>query len=549
MWSPRADRVAATLFALAATVLVAALTTVDAHAQEAGGEPASEVTAACPEPDERADPVELTSVADVEALFVGTWIRCGDGAALPPADGAVGFEVGADGRFQRVYEQADGSLVRTSGLEQEGTWSVVDLTDVAGPGAYQIDLQLLGSGVTLNRTTFFATPPSLSMVNTAGLADYVRWTGDDPVDGVAPGGGDDPCANPDDPVSPASVAEVEDLFTGTWITCGDDSAFPDAEGAVGFQARPDGRFQRVYEQADGTLVRASGLGQEGTWSVVDNTATNGPGSYRVRLEMLGGGEMSHQVTFFATPVFLRLDNLGEPVDHLRWDGEDPVDGVPPGDHPCGFPTDEVALTSVAQVRELLAGTWVHCDPASWVGGGSVGLHFEADGRWFQVRSAGDGTLVTMDGDREHGTWTVSDQTFMNGPGSYQLDLVSAANRTGMSNPVFFETPPFLRLLGSGGPYDYVPWTGEPVAVEALDTPTQPTTPTTQPTTGTTTATTAATTTTEVGTDVLGANATLPRTGTDPTTPLLVAAALAVAGALVLVSVRRPVRVRAGGRAR
>lgn len=299
-----------------------------------------QVAAQCPDP---VGKVDLASVAQTESLLVGTWIQCeGEPLPLPPGDN-VGIQFDADGTYYRVYE-VDGSLVRTAGLLEQGTWRVIDTTDMNGPGSYQLNLTTLGSGTWMSFPEFFGTPTQLLHVGES--AAFVPWTGAPPTDGVPPGIGEGPCGLPTDPVDLTSVAQVEQLLVNTWVRCGDDSALgPVLPGEVGLEMAADGRFYRLYDDGQGGLIRASGDGQEGTWTILDTTDANGPGWYQLNLAQRQGTAVGH-VVVLQQPTHFRF--LGYSfADYQLWTGPAPVPGDPPSaptPPPATEPVDELPPT-------------------------------------------------------------------------------------------------------------------------------------------------------------------------------------------------------------
>jgi hypothetical protein len=144
---------------------------------------ASPVSGPC---DQLKRPVSLTSVAQVEELLVGSWIRCGDESGLgPAATGEVGLEVIGD-RFYRLYEGPGGALIRAEGADQEGAVSVIDTSSQAGPGVYQVDLEILGNGTVSAHPVLFTEPEALRLWGMSGSGDYRRWSGPPPVPGDPP---------------------------------------------------------------------------------------------------------------------------------------------------------------------------------------------------------------------------------------------------------------------------------------------------------------------------------------------------------------------------
>ncbi len=279
----------------------------------------TQIVTSCPD---AVDPVELTSVAQVEQLLVGTWIRCTDDFLVPPTGGPahVGLEFAADGRFYRLYEGDLGGLIRVEGLEQEGDWKLFD--DLMG--SYQLDARVLGGGTSITVPMFFGEPSLVQMPHLGGATAFVPWTGDPTVLGVPAGVGDGPCGLPAGPVELTSVAEVEQLLVGTWVRCGETSVLgPVLPGEVGLDILADGRFFRLYDDSQGGLTRGDGPGQEGRWEVIDNTVMNGPGSYQVNLTVEGVGTFHAPAVVLERPVHLRLGEF-PPADYRR-----PLDQLPP----------------------------------------------------------------------------------------------------------------------------------------------------------------------------------------------------------------------------
>lgn len=279
-----------------------------------GGSAVAQRQVACTEP---VGPVTLASLEQVRALVVGTWIRC-EGSPLFSqfADGEVGVEVDADGRFYRLFEAADGTLLRADGLDLEGTWAGIDTTAMNGPGSYQMNWKVMGLTM-ITTPTFFESPPSLRLGHATGFARYERWTGAAPVSGLPPGA--DRCGHPTGPITPASEEQFRDLLIGSWTLCGDTSALGDPTGEVGLEITADGHLHRLARTADGTIIRGVGPGQEFTWTVTDTTAMNGPGSYQVDLQVAGGGTMILTAQFLGSPPFVRFIgmNAGPRADYLR----------------------------------------------------------------------------------------------------------------------------------------------------------------------------------------------------------------------------------------
>ncbi len=317
------------VLAIAAGLLVAVAQVAGASPALAGlgtRDAAPRVQTTCAAP---GDPVPLTSVQQVSDLAVGTWIRCeGPPQFGDVGGGEVGVQVDANGRFHRLFDGGGGTLIRADGLDQEGEWTVIDTTGINGPGSYQINWSLLGSGTVITSPTFFDAPSSLRLDETAGVARYEPWTGPAPVPGLPPGVGTGECGQPADPVTLSTVAQVQDLLVGAWALCGDRSVLGDTADEVGLEFSADGRFRRLVLDAAGNRIRAVGDGNEGTWDLIDSTAINGPGSFQLDLRIMGRGTVPTFPLFLETPPFVRFVGDGlTGADYLR---AEPLPEPPPG---------------------------------------------------------------------------------------------------------------------------------------------------------------------------------------------------------------------------
>ena len=164
------------------------------------------------------------------------------------------------------------------------------------------------------------------------------------------------CSTPTDEVVLTSVDQVAGLIDGTWIRCDGPPLFGDGtEGEVGVDVVGD-RFYRVYRAADGSLIRAEGIDQEGALAILDTTGTNGLGSYQTNWKLLGQGTAIFRPSFFQSPSVMGLRMTGT-AHYERWTGAAPTPGVPPGTSPsaCGDRITPIALTSVAQAHDLRVG--------------------------------------------------------------------------------------------------------------------------------------------------------------------------------------------------
>lgn len=342
----------------------------------------------------------------------------------------------------------------------------------------------------------------------------------------------DPCTAEGTAVEPTNVAEVEALLVGTWVLCGDASLFgPVADGEVGVQYAPDGSYHRVYEAADGGLISAGGLDQQGTWTVGDDSAAGGTGVFEVSHRRADGGTVGAIASFFDEPRLMELEGMNGPVGYVPWTGADPEPGVPPGSEgPCGPPGAPVALTTAEDVEGVLVGTWMLCDGVSPLlspDGSALGFELRADGTWSHVYEGPDGSLIAALGADQEGTWTVVEEQL-------SIEMRILGSGTAFAFPAMTEDPTVLRLTGMEGFGDYLPWRGAP--------------PVPGPPPGTDTGAGGGSgvdgTTTTVPTEVAGesvvsdGSGTLPRTGGGSVIPVAVAAVLVTSLGLVSLGLAR-----------
>jgi hypothetical protein len=310
--------------------VVAAMVLAAPMPATAGAEPPDDSTP-CAEPSE---PVEIDSVADAEALLVGTWVRCPGTPRLFWAHEGddVGFEFTADGRFFRIYDAPDGALIRPGGLLQEGIW---DLDAVYDGSSVNLNLKLLGSGMTPLNVTFHDEERSMRFtdVMAGATAHYVRAPDAAHGPGLPAGVGEGACGHPTGPIVVESSAQLEELLIGRWTLCQDEDAVlgadPFGPGVVGVEFAGDGTFFQLVHAADGSVVPdAPSAGA--TWLVYPFDEPfdihNAP---QVDIAMPGGGTRIMSPQFLSSPLFIVL---GPGVGLVAGDPA-PIP-VPPADMPA-----------------------------------------------------------------------------------------------------------------------------------------------------------------------------------------------------------------------
>lgn len=433
------------------TSLIAAAVLVSALAVDS---PRSEVAAAQPRAPADACPPfsgqwDLDSVETVEDLLVGVWVRC-DGGPIPgSALDDVGLEVTADLEFHRLYD-VDGALVRARGVQQEGDIAVHDLTEMNGPGSYQVDWQLLGGGIWTEFADFWDVPVVMRFEN--GDAIYVRDDGATPVEGTIPDLGGT-CGVLDDQVT-LGPDELRTALVGVWLRCDGPPVLGLEESEVGIELTAEGTAHRIYRDGAGGLVRAYGAGHSGSWTIVDDA--------QLDIDVDGSGTFIAQAMLFDQPQrALRLLGMTGPIDLRRWDGPPPLDRPVPIDVACGGLADRITPTSAAEASELFVGVWIPCAGAAGPDG-QVAIEIAADGRWYRIYRGDGGELIRTDGYLQEGTWRVSGD---DGTGRYGFGFTALTGGSFGVAPEFYASPsPAMWLdLGvvmfpSGA---YLRWEGAP----------------------------------------------------------------------------------------
>jgi hypothetical protein len=122
----------------------------------------------------------FTSIADTSARLQGTWLTCG-GQILAPAD-TVGIEFNGPMAYFLVQGPA-ATIVRGAGPAYERSVTIIDTTNMNGPGWYQIDfLETDIDGATGGNAYFaqsFDAPSKLRLTEgtTGNVADYLAAPG------------------------------------------------------------------------------------------------------------------------------------------------------------------------------------------------------------------------------------------------------------------------------------------------------------------------------------------------------------------------------------
>jgi hypothetical protein len=106
------------------------------------------------------------------ARLVGTWLGCTQTSVFGTEE--VGIQVSSSGRWAKLTENGAGRLTPLSGWGNEGSWDVVDTSTMNGPGVFQVNLHIDGSGTVTSLPVFSAGAPRMHLNNEGVyVADYV----------------------------------------------------------------------------------------------------------------------------------------------------------------------------------------------------------------------------------------------------------------------------------------------------------------------------------------------------------------------------------------
>ncbi|MEY4546119.1 MAG: hypothetical protein RL685_2314 [Pseudomonadota bacterium] len=107
-------------------------------------------------------------------MLVGSWLLCDETSAFGTTD-EVGIIIHADLTWQKLLRRADGTLAASSNWEQSGSWESIDTSLMNGPGVYQLNVNIDGSGTIITHPVF-AVEPNLMRLNNMGvfIADYAK---------------------------------------------------------------------------------------------------------------------------------------------------------------------------------------------------------------------------------------------------------------------------------------------------------------------------------------------------------------------------------------
>ena len=114
------------------------------------------------------------SETEFREMLVGNWLLCASPSVFGTT-GEAGLAIYDDLRWAKLTRGDDGQLRPTVGWDREGSWESVDTSDMNGPGVYQLNLSVDGSGTVIT-IPIFAEQPAVVRLNNNGVfvADYAK---------------------------------------------------------------------------------------------------------------------------------------------------------------------------------------------------------------------------------------------------------------------------------------------------------------------------------------------------------------------------------------
>jgi hypothetical protein len=112
---------------------------------------------------------------------------------------------------------------------------------------------------------------------------------------------------------PATADDFASALVGRWFLCTTPSIFATSD-EIGLEFAADRRWRKLFGSID-SVKPGSGPGAEGTWSVYDTSAMNGPGYFDLLLED-DAGRRGGFPTISANGRRLRLRSYQD-IDYVR----------------------------------------------------------------------------------------------------------------------------------------------------------------------------------------------------------------------------------------
>lgn len=234
--------------------------------------------------------------AVVRSMLVRSWILCTPPPSVFGTSDDVGLEIDDDGTWAKLLLDSNGNLTKANQPQDAGTWELLDISLMNGPGVY--DVSLSTGAWNLGLVPFLATSP-LKMVVDAGTTTYVAafdTTPAAPPDMVTFQPDLANCASPPPTANTARTTdEFQSQIVGTWAACNgsalaffysqysDSTLFPGSTD-VGLELTSTQVWHRLFSgDTAGTVVRGHGFGRAGVVRIMDMSSANWPGSYQLDL--------------------------------------------------------------------------------------------------------------------------------------------------------------------------------------------------------------------------------------------------------------------------
>jgi hypothetical protein len=126
--------------------------------------------------------VSTPTETSVSERLVRRWVLCGAQSFFGTSDES-GLEFASDGRWYKLFCDSAGQLVRGQGAVVGGNWSLTDTSVMNGPGYFQLNIDIDGSGRVITFPALSDDPVKMRL-NNNGV-----YTGD-----YVPAGTDGACA-------------------------------------------------------------------------------------------------------------------------------------------------------------------------------------------------------------------------------------------------------------------------------------------------------------------------------------------------------------------
>jgi hypothetical protein len=109
---------------------------------------------------------------DFDNIIVGAWQQCSDSSVFGTSE--AGLVIDADGRWSKLA-LVEGQLTALHGWGNEGSWETIDTSIMNGPGVYQLNLSIDGSGTVMTIPKIAAEPEVMRLDNQGSFfGDYAR---------------------------------------------------------------------------------------------------------------------------------------------------------------------------------------------------------------------------------------------------------------------------------------------------------------------------------------------------------------------------------------